>query len=174
VAGALAILLGAPAAIAAASADNAPGIIIHFALGISFVLLARSAHDFGFPRWLAMLASGAIGVFAIVFLLQGIADLLHSARLRHMAYAVLGQRLERVLGYAFLAWCILLWLMASAGKTKVLGAAVLAVIASIELYGFTLTLSGSQPPEALKVFYLPLFVWLLLEGMKPSEVQAAS
>jgi hypothetical protein len=167
VAGAIILLLGVPLAFVAASVfENAAQIIIHFALGASFVLFARSVLDFGLPKWVSALSFAAIGVLAIVFLLQGAADLLHSAQLRHLAYDVLGQRLERVLGYAFLLWCAAVLAVSSKGWTKLVGAVLFAVIVCAELYSVAMTLGGGRAPEPLKLFYLPLFVWLLVEGAK--------
>ena len=167
VAGSLVVLLGVPLAIVAASAfENAAEIVIHFALGASFALFARSAFDFRLPKWAAALSFAAIGVLAIVFLAQGLADLLNSAQLRHLAYDVLGQRLEKILGYAFLLWCVALLALSSKGWTKIGGAVVLAVIVGVEIYSFAMVAGGGHASEALKLLYLPLFVWLLAEGVK--------
>lgn len=168
VAGALVLLLGVPVAFFAASFfEDAAEIIIHFALGGAFALFAHSALEFGTPRWAAALFFTAIGVLAAVFLAQGVADLLHSAQLRRLGYDVLGQRLEKILGYAFLLWCVVLLALGTAGKSKLFGAIVLTAIMCVELYSFVMSLSGGHAPEALKLLYLPLFLWLLLEGAKP-------
>jgi hypothetical protein len=168
VAGALVLILGALLAVVASSAfENAAEIIIHAALGVSFALFARAAFDFGIPTSIAWAACATIGVLAGVFLLQGVADLLQSEQLRHFAYEVLGQRLEKILGYAFVLWCLALVVGRSRRKTRALGAVVLAVIMAAELYGFAVTYGGGRAPEVLKLLYLPLFVWLLLEGVKP-------
>lgn len=173
VAGALVLLLGVPLAVVAASAfENAAEIIIHFALGASFALFALSAFDFGLPKWMSTLSVAAIGVLAVVFLLQGVADLLHAAQLRHLAYDVLGQRLEKILGYAFLLWCAALLVMRSKGWSMFVGAAVLAVIVCVEIYSVVVTSGGGHAPESLKLLYLPLFAWLLAEGVKPRSATA--
>ena len=174
VAGALVVLLGVPLAIiGAAEFENAAEAIVHFALGASFALFARAAFDFGLPSWVSTLSFAAIGVLAIVFLLQAAADLTHSVQLRHLAYDILGQRFEKILGYGFLFWCAALLAWSSKGWTKVVGAVVLAIIVCVELYSFAMTSGGSRAPEALKLLYLPLFVWLLAEGVKPRNAMAS-
>lgn len=168
VAGALVILLGVPLAIVGGAAfENAAEVIIHFALAASFALFARAAFDFGLPRWVSVLSFAAVGVLATIFLLQAAADLTHSVQLRHLAYDILGQRLEKILGYGFLLWCAALLVWSSKRWTKVVGAVVLAIIVCVELYSFAMTSGGSWAPEALKLLYLPLFAWLLAEGVKP-------
>jgi hypothetical protein len=57
--------------------------------------------------------------------------------------------------------------------TKIGGAVVLAVVVSVELYSFAMTLGGGHAPESLKLLYLPIFVWLLAEGVKSRSAAAA-
>jgi hypothetical protein len=40
-------------------------------------------------------------------------------------------------------------------------------VLSIEIYTIVTAYVGGEAPGVLKLFYLPLFIWLLLEGMKP-------
>ena len=82
----------------------------------------------------------AMAVLATIFLLQGVSDLMHSASLQHLAYEVLGQRVELLLGYAFLLWCAAMLFWDSAGRTRVLGIVALRQSS--------------------------LFIWLLLEGLR--------
>ena len=98
---------------------------------------------------------------------KGVSDLAHSASLQHLAYHVLGQRLEKVLGYAFLLWCVAMLLRDSTGRTKILGVVVLVTIFFIEIYSIVAAHVGGEAPGFLKLFYLPLFIWLLLEGISP-------
>ncbi len=166
-AGALVLLLGVPLAIVAASVfEGGAPIVIHAALGVSFLLFARAALDFKLPLWISAPACVAIGVLAIIFLLQGASDLFHSDDLGRLAYGVLGQRLEKILGYAFLLWCLAILCLASGGSARVVGAIVLAIVACAEIYGLAIALGGAQTPEWLKLLYLPTFVWLALEGAK--------
>lgn len=147
------------------SAEN----VIHIALGASFLLLSFAVFDFRLPTWINWTACITTGILAVIFLLQGASDLMHSAPLQHLAYDVLGQRLEKILGYAFLLWCVAMLVGDSTGKTKVLGVVVLAAILLIEIYSIVTTYGGGEAPGFLKLFYLPLFVWLLLEGMKSRD-----
>jgi hypothetical protein len=167
-AGGLTLLLGVPLAVVAGSAfsEGAP-LVIHMALAVSFFLLAWSTFDFKIPSWISAMACLAIGALAVVFLLQGASDLLHTEALRHLAFDILGQRLEKILGYGFLLWCVVLLCLASAGITRLVGAAVLAIVVCVEIYSFAVAQSGAQAPEWLKLLYLPVFLWLLLEGVKP-------
>jgi hypothetical protein len=172
-AGALVLLLGVPLAFFAASVfhEGAP-VVIHAALGMSFLLIACSIFDFKLPQWISVPACVAIGVLATVFLMQCVSDLLHSDELRRLAYGVLGQRLEKILGYVFLLWCLAVLCLASAGMTRVLGAIVLAIVVCVEIYSFAISRGGAQAPEWLKLLYLPIFLWLLLEGVKPRSSMA--
>jgi hypothetical protein len=158
------LLLGVPLAVLAASAfENGAQVVIHAALGVSFFLIACSVFDFKLPIWISAPACLAIGVLAVVFLLQGASDFLHSEQLERLAYGVLGQQLEKILGYVFLLWCLAVLVLASAGMTRILGAIVLAIVAGVEIYGAVI----GQAPEWTKLLYLPIFVWLLLEGLRP-------
>jgi hypothetical protein len=138
-------------------------IIIHLALGTSFLLIAFAVFDFKLPVWVAWVAGAATGVLAIVFLLQGASDITHSAPLMHFAFDLLGQRFEKLLGCVFLLWCVALLLIDSQGKTKVLGAVIMAAVLCVEIYGF-----GGSLPGMAKLVYVPLFFWLLLESFKPA------
>ena len=141
--------------------------VIHLALAASFLLLAFAVFDFRLQTWINLAASAAIGTLAAIFLLQGVSDLAHSASLQHLAYQVLGQRLEKVLGSAFLLWCAAMLLRDSTGRTKILGVVVLVTIFFIEIYSIVAAHVGGEAPGFLKLFYLPLFIWLLLEGISP-------
>lgn len=173
--GALALLLGVPIAFASAIIlGQGAELIIHVALCVSFLMLAWSAFDFKMPVWIAAIACLAIGVLGIVFALQAASEALRSEELRHLAYDVLGQQLEKVLGYAFLLWCIALLCLASTGATRIFGAVTLAIALGVEIYSFVTINAGGQPSEALKLLHLPVFVWLLLEGLKRTATRAAS
>ena len=161
-AGAMVLLLGVPAAIATAALGGSAEVAIHIALGVSFLLLASAAFDFRLPRLISVAACISIGVLGAIFLLQGVGDAMQSAELRRIAYEVLGQRFEKVLGYVFLAWCVAILVMDSRGWRRLLGAAALAAALGAESYGFV----APPAPEALKLVYLAVFVWLALEGAR--------
>jgi hypothetical protein len=74
--------------------------------------------------------------------------------------------LEKVLGYAFLLWCVAMLFRDSTGRTKILGVVVLVTIFFIEIYSIVTAYVGGEAPGVLKLFYLPLFIWLLLEGIE--------
>lgn len=167
-AGGLAMLVGVPLALATAAVfgDGAEDVL-HLALATSFALLAFAVFDFRLPSWFNRAAFVATATLAAIFLLQGVADLLHAATMQHIAYDVLGQRLEKLLGYAFLLWCAAMLLRDSAGAMKILGAIVLAAIVCVEIYTVVAAQTGHAAPGALKLVNLPLFLWLLLEGLQP-------
>jgi hypothetical protein len=121
-AAALVLLLGATLAVitGVAFGDGAENVL-HLALAASFLLLTFAVFDYNLPAWINLAACAATGALAAVFLLQGASDLMHSASLQHLAYEVLGQRLERILGYAFLLWCVAMLLRGSAGSTRLFG-----------------------------------------------------
>jgi hypothetical protein len=156
VAAALILLLGVALAFITAvvfggNAEN----VLHLAMAATFFLFAFAVFDFKLPAWINWAACAATAALAAIFLLQGVSDLMHSASLQHLAYEVLGQRLEKLLGYAFLLWCAAMLFRDSAGSTKVVGIAALAAILAVETFGAI---------GAWKLVYLPLFVWLLLES----------
>jgi hypothetical protein len=167
VSAALILLLGVALALITGIAfgDGAENVI-HLTLGASFLLLAFAVFDFRLPRWINLAASAATGALAVIFLLQGASDLAHSASLQHLAYAVLGQRLEKMLGDAFLLWCVAMLFRDSTGRTRILGVVVLVTIFFIEIYSIVIVYVGGEAPGVLKLFYLPLFIWLLLEGIE--------
>ena len=157
------------AALAASMFESGAEAIIHLALGASFVVFAFAVFDFGLFGWARVAAGAAIASLAAVFLLQAASDLTHSVSLDYLAYDLLGQRLEKLLGFGFLAWCLALLLIQSRGKTKLLGIITLAAVLSVEAYGYGVAYLGGVAPGVLKVFYVPLFVWLMLESSKPRE-----
>lgn len=167
-AGGLIPLLGAPLALITSMAfGEGAETVIHLALAASFLSLALAVFDFKLPTWIGFAACGAAAALAAIFLLQAVGDLAHSASLRRLAYDVLGQRLEKILGYVFLFWCVAMLMGDSAGRTRIFGGIVLGSIFCVEVYGVVTTYAGGETPGFLKLLYLPLFVWLLLEGMKP-------
>jgi hypothetical protein len=165
VAAALILLLGVPLALVAAIAFGAgTENVIHMTLAASFLLFAFAVFDFRLPTWINLAASAATGALAAIFLLQGAGDLTQSPSLQHLAYQVLGQRVEKVLGYTFLCWCVAMLFTDSTGKTKAFGVVVLVAIFFMEIYTIVTVYGGGEAPGVLKLFYLPLFIWLLLEG----------
>ena len=166
VAGSLVLLLGVPAAIGVAALGGSAEVAIHIALGVCFVLLALATFEYRLPRAISWTACAAIGVLGAIFLLQAAAEATASPDLRKLAFDILGQRLEKVLGYAFLAWCVAIVVMDSSRWPRWLGAIVLAAAFGVEAYAFYAASTGQQASETLKLVYLGVFVWLLLESAR--------
>ena len=100
-------------------------------------------------------------------LLQGIADIVRWPPLSAFAYGILGQLLERFLGYVFIAWCIAVVLRDSAGWTRIVGIVALLILMSVEIYHSAVSIGGGTPDTTLKLLYVLVFGWLLLECAKP-------
>ena len=163
------LLGGVPLALASSIVlGSGAELIIHIALGLSFALIAFAVFDFRLPQAVQFVAFAAIGALAALFSLQAVSEVVPA--LRHLAYDVLGQRLEKSLGYAFLLWCACVLGFDSKGVVHIVGAVVFIAVAGTEICAYTLTQSGVPPPQTLKLLYLPLFVWLLLESRKPREL----
>lgn len=169
VAGAAVLLAGVPVAFAILVAfGNGAEATIHVALGVGFALFALAAFDFHLPRWAEIVAAVGVGALALIFLAQAAADLTGDAAIRTLAYEQLGQRLEKILGYVFLLWCFAILLLDSRGRLRMLGFVVAGLVAVAEIYAGAMGFAGSPAPETLKLLYMPLFVWLLLEGWRPA------
>lgn len=171
-AAALILLAGAALAglIAAASGAGAENVV-HLTFAASFLVLAIAVFDFKLPPWINLGGCAATGALAAIFLLQGTSDLVHSTSLQQLAYEALGQRMEKILGIGFLLWCAAMLLLDSTGNTRILGTVVLVVILCAEIYIVTVESMAGEAPGFLKLLYLPLFVWLLLESRKPPARQ---
>ncbi|WP_423067467.1 hypothetical protein [Devosia sp. CN2-171] len=161
-AGALVLIAGVPAALGSAIAFNGAGAseIIHVALAVSFLLFAVAVFDFQLALWLRWIFVVGISVLAAIFLVQAVADLARSTEIKGIAYGVLGQVLEKWLGYLFIAWCAVICFIRSVGILRIVGLLALALVVGTEIYGFTVRASGEAPPQALKFLYLPLIAWL--------------
>jgi hypothetical protein len=53
-----------------------------------------------------------------------------------------------------------------------MGFIVLSGIVCVEIYKYVLSFAGGAPAEELKLLFLLLFVWLLLESAKKLSVEA--
>jgi hypothetical protein len=164
--GALVMLLGAVLALAIGAVGGDAELVFHVVLSASFALLARSAFDFTGPGWIKIVGCSAMGLLAAIFLLQAVNDLAPSEQLRHIALDLLGQRVERILGYVFIGWCLSVVLAHSKGVTRLLGGVILTVVIGVEIYGLVVIWRGGQMPGALRLLSLLLFVPLLLESAK--------
>ena len=166
-AGSVIVLLGLPLAIVVtAIAGSGDSAVFHLALGLGFALFALAVFDFPTPGWLNLVGALGAGLLAVIFALQGIADLT-GGWVSTIAYGVLGQGLEGWLGYAFIVWCVGLLTTDTTTWTRVLGTVILAAVVAVEVYSFILRINGAVPAAVLRLIDLPLFVWLALEAMKP-------
>jgi branched-subunit amino acid transport protein len=172
--GAIVLLVGVPIALASALLFNGAGAseIIHLALGASFLLFAAAVFDFRQPAWLNGIFAFGIGLLAAIFLLQAVADLTRWTPLADIAYGILGQSLEKVLGFVFIAWCAALVVTHSRGTMRWVGIAALAVVIAVEVYGVVISFGGETAPAVLKFLYLPLIAWLGLECRAPRATEA--
>ncbi|MGW4928451.1 hypothetical protein ACWEOH_04785 [Agromyces sp. NPDC004153] len=148
--------------------------VIHFVTGAGFVIFATSAFDFGLPRWIGVIGAVAAGAFGLIFLLQGVADVTRLEGLRFVAFDVLGQWAERILPYFVYLWFIALLLLASTGKSRVLGWVIMPIVVVVELVTLV-SLLLAIPIVNLKVVLLLPFVWLLFESAerRPAPADAS-
>jgi hypothetical protein len=174
-AAAIAGLLTYPAAIVAGMTigDSAAETTVHFVLGTAFVLLATAMFDFGLARWVTWLGAAAAGLFGIIFLLQGVADLTEIPALHWLAFDVLGQQLERVLPDVVYVWFAALLLTGTSGLTRYVGWVIVPVLFGLEVAIVIGAQIGIDVPFILPVIFLP-FAWLLLESLKPAAPSRTS
>jgi hypothetical protein len=145
-------------------------VVVHVLLAASFALLSGAVFDFRTTKWLARTGSAATGGLAAIFFMQGISEAFPDHLWLHgVAFDVLGQGLESALMTSFVVWCVALLRFDSRGKTRIFGAAVLVVVACIEVYTYGMLIAGESVPEVLHVAYLPAVLWLLLESRKAAH-----
>jgi hypothetical protein len=167
-AGSIVLIAGVVLALASGIIFNAGASeIIHVAMGLSFLLLASAVFDFRVPRAVNLIAAVSMVALALIFLAQAVADLSGSTAIAGIAYGVLGQLLERALGYVFLGWCIVVVLGHSTGWQRIVGFVVLLIVMASEIYTSAVSMTGGEAPVTLKFLLLLLFVWLALESSKP-------
>ncbi|HEV7669668.1 MAG TPA: hypothetical protein VGS22_14185 [Thermoanaerobaculia bacterium] len=144
-------------------------IAIHVMLALGAALMVPAAFDFQTPRWIAWTGSTAATFLAVTFLLQGVSTWTKNKSMMHLAYQVLGQRLEALAGNLFFAWCVAVLFIESRGATKVVGAVALALAVGVRGYAFYLSSLGRSlgaEAPALQVLELLPFVWLVFEAKK--------
>jgi hypothetical protein len=167
------LLLTVPVAIAVAVITGGRGAesIIHFGIGAGAILLATAAFDFGLPRPIAWLGAISAGVFGGIFLLQGVAENVGNAALYDFAFFVVGQGLERILPDVFVIWLVGVLLLASEGRTRILGWVVMTVFIAWEIVTVGGPLVGIAVPD-IKLRWLLPYVWLIFECVKPATSRA--
>jgi hypothetical protein len=72
---------------------------------------------------------------------------------------------EGVLPYVIQVWFIALFVLASHGKSRIVGAVTMSVVLGFEIAGLVGPVVGLDVPS-LKVLFLLPFVWLLFESAK--------
>jgi hypothetical protein len=166
VAAALILLLAVPAALVSVIlGEQAPGIVIHIALGAGCLAFALAVFDFGLPRWLNWVGAASAGALGAIFLLQAVSLTIPNADFERIAFGILGQEPERFLPVGMLAWFTGLLLAGTQGRTRLIGWAVMPVVLGLEVASFAGLVLNIEVPN-LKVLFLVPFVWLLMESAK--------
>jgi hypothetical protein len=150
------------------------GVAVHLALALGSVLLSFSVFDFKLPGWINWIGCVSAGALAVIFLSQGVADLLQNDSLNYLAYDVLGQRLEGRLPDLIILWFVAMLLIDSQGKTRILGFGAMSIAVGSEVYKYTLAYLGTPieaQPEILRALMLLPFVWLLFESAKKTQLK---
>lgn len=147
---------------------NGTDTLIHVELALGAALMALAVFDFKLPRWITWIGCLSMSLLAVIFLLQGVSHLIQNDAFTYLAYPVLGPQ-EGWLIDLFVCWCIALLLMASQGKSRILGIVAIIAVIGLEVYRYSLAYLGTAAtglPQALRLIYLLLFVWLLFESKK--------
>jgi hypothetical protein len=171
VAAAVTILLSVPLALAsqALGGTNAPQVVVHIVLTIGMLLFVRAIFDFGLPRWINVVGAVSAALFAVVFLLQALSSLVpQNAALDDLAFGLLGNWPERVLGLGIYVWFVGLLLWGSRGRTRLIGWAIVPIVTAYHLISAAGALLVIDVPSLGVLSLLLPFVWLLIEGAKRS------
>jgi hypothetical protein len=165
-AAAIIMLLAVPVAfVSQFVVDGAAELVIHLAVGTGCVVLAVAMFDFGLARWVTWIGAAAAGAFGAIFLLQALSQVVPNEALAYAAFEVLGQEIERFLPYAIIAWFVALLWEGSSGKSRVFGAAVLALVIGVEVVSIVGPSVGLNVESQKLLFLLP-FLWLAIESAK--------
>jgi len=144
-------------------------LIFHFVCAAGFALVSLAVFDFKIPtliNWAGRLAAGAL---AVIFLLQGISQLIKNDSFRYLVFQILGQQLEAVLVKLLLLWFAALLIFDSRGKTRILGFVAMFLVFCVEIFSYYRAFTGSSSDTdvaVLKLLYLLPFVWLIFESRK--------
>lgn len=147
---------------------NGTDTLIHVELALGAALMALAVFDFKLPSWLTWIGCLSMSLLAVIFLLQGLSHLIQNDAFTYLAYPVLGPQ-EGWLLNLFVCWCIALVLMASQGKSRLLGIGAIVAVIGLEVYRYSLAYLGrvaTMETPSLRLIYLLLFVWLLVESKK--------
>ena len=152
-----------------AVAGRGAEVVIHLVLAVGAALMAVGVFDFRTARWIAWTGSLALGVLAVIFLLQAVAEMAQHDSLSQLAYQGLGQGIEARAGDLFVLWCAAVVLVDARGWTRIVGAGAVILVAGMRGYAYYLAYRGTSldvEAPALKLLALLPFIWLLLEGRK--------
>jgi hypothetical protein len=146
---------------------------IHLALGAGAVLLSFAVFDFRLPGWINWIGCVSAGALGAIFFLQGVALLIHNDSLTYIAYQVRGQWPEGLFPALLILWFVAMLLFDSQGKTRILGFVAMSTVIGFEVYTHTLAYLGTpieEQSQMLRLLMLPLFVWLLFESTKKTNL----
>jgi hypothetical protein len=152
------------------------GVVVHLALGAASILLSFAVFDFRLSQWINWIGCVAAAALAAIFLLQGVAMLIHSDSLTYLAFQVLGQWPESLFSALLILWFVAMLLLDCQGKTRILGFGAMSIVVGFEVYRYTLAYLGTPieaQPGMLRLLMLLPFLWLLLESKKKPEVVAS-
>jgi hypothetical protein len=142
-------------------------VVTHALLGMGMIFLFLATADFAIPQAITWLGRAGMAGLGGIFLIQGVADAVQWAPLLTVAYGdPTIQLIEKVSAYPILVWFVGLLVWDSEGKSRIFGGLVLGSIVLSELYSLWLVLNDGSPDIILRAFYLGLFVWLAVEGLK--------
>jgi hypothetical protein len=162
------MLLVIPTAIVCSVAFDDDETGVHIALAAGALLLASAVFDFDVPKPINQQACVGTALLGAIFLLQAISPLTSSDGFHDFAYDTLGQWLEGTLTLAFVIWCFVMLLSDSKDGTRLLGLVTVPLLLIYAAALWVTNLAGvSQPPEILKLLFMPVMVWMLLESRKP-------
>ena len=170
------MLLVLPTAVVFSVAFDDEGVGVHVALAAGAFLLPSAVFDFNVPRPINQLACVSTALLGGIFLLQAISPLTSSDGFHDFAYDTLCQWLEGTLTLVFVTGCFVMLLSDSKGRTRLLGLATvpLLLVYAAALWATNL-LGVAQPPGILKLLFMPVMLWLLLESRcRPRKILASA
>jgi hypothetical protein len=148
------------------------GVVVHLALALGSVLLSFAVFDFRLPGWMNWIGCVSAAALGAIFLLQGVALLIHSDPLTYVAYQVLGQWPEGLFPALLILWFVAMLVFDSQGKMRILGFGAMSIVVGFEVYRYTLAYLGTSleaQPQMSRLLLLLPFVWLLFESRKKPE-----
>jgi hypothetical protein len=164
---AIAFLIVVPAALLVQNIfGSGAEAVIHFVCGVGFALCSLAVFDFRLPRWITWIGFASAGSAAIIFLLQGVSNLIPNDWLHYLAFQVLGQWPENLAVSLLIFWFVAMLVIDSHGYTRIFGFVVMSIVVALEVYRYSLAYLGGTAAVSLRLFYLLIFVWFLFESRK--------